>query len=60
MRIIGKTISGVVVKEASDDSEPLYQIFLEFTDGTHSEFYSHGKLSVAPAVCAGCRSRSRS
>jgi hypothetical protein len=44
--ILGKKISGVVVKEGED--EPKTQIFLLFSDGTHYEFYGiiHGTGGV--------------
>ena len=37
-QIIGKTISGVVVKESKNS--PRTQLFLLFNDGTYYEFYS--------------------
>ena len=36
-QIVGKTIAGVVVREA--ESEPKRQVFLVFTDETHFELY---------------------
>ncbi len=36
-QIVGKTIAGVVVREA--DSDPKRQVFLVFTDDTHFELY---------------------
>lgn len=38
-QIVGKTIAGVIVREA--DSEPRRQVFLVFTDDTHFELYGH-------------------
>lgn len=36
-QIVGKTIAGVVVREA--ENEPRRQVFLVFTDDTHFELY---------------------
>jgi|CXWL01.1.fsa_nt_gi hypothetical protein len=50
--IVGKTISGVVVKEA--DRLPRSQIYLLFSDGTYFEIYSgSGDMSGAGGVDVG-------
>lgn len=50
--VVGKTISGVVVKEA--DRLPRTQIFLLFTDGTYFEIYSgSGDISGAGGIDVG-------
>lgn len=36
-QIVGKTIAGVVIREA--DSDPRRKVFLVFTDETHFELY---------------------
>lgn len=38
--ILGKTITGVVVKEGTS---PTAQVFLTFSDGTYFEFYSRAE-----------------
>ena len=42
-QILGKTITGVVVKEHAGGS-PRSQVFLVFSDGTHYEFYSFDEI----------------
>ena len=50
--VVGKTISGVVVKEA--DRLPRTQIFRLFTDGTYFEIYSgSGDISGAGGIDVG-------
>ena len=54
--LLGKTISGVVLREAKDaHSTPATCLFLLFDDGTAYEFYSHdGPISpTAGLVQAG-------
>lgn len=41
--IVGKTISGVVVKERDHTKGITWHMYLFFTDGTSIEFYRHDK-----------------
>jgi len=41
-RIVGKTISGVIVKES--EREPRSQVFLLFAGGTYYELYSGAEI----------------
>jgi hypothetical protein len=45
--IVGKTISGVIVKEG--DETPRSQVFLLFTDGTYYELYSDSRIQAPKA-----------
>ena len=57
-QIVGKTISGVVVKEA--DRLPRMQVYLLFTDGTYFEIYSgSGDMSWASCLDVGSIERVR-
>ena len=51
-QILGKTISGIVVKENTNAySRPQSQVFLMFTDGTYYEIY--GDLSFTGGIDRG-------
>lgn len=44
-QIIGKTITGVVIKRAKGGEIPRSMLFIKFDDGTYYEFYSmHGEI----------------
>lgn len=46
-QIIGKTISGVFIKENQKSGHPCSQVFLTFDDGSCYEFYSSdGSIST--------------
>lgn len=47
--IVGKTVTGVIVKE-SRRSSPSAQLFLLFSDGTYFEFWSWGEYSGLSAA----------
>jgi hypothetical protein len=49
--IVGKTISGVIVKEG--DRTPRSQVFLLFTDGTYYELYSDSRIQGTKGVDKG-------
>jgi len=51
--IIGKTISGVLVKESPDPTPPASQVFLVFDDGTYYEFFSNSKICGAGGIDEG-------
>jgi hypothetical protein len=51
--IIGKTITGVVVKEGPRPNLPRTQVFLIFSDGTYYEFYSDSNITGAGGVDKG-------
>jgi hypothetical protein len=51
-QIIGKTISGVLVKE-SQGGDPTSQAFLVFDDNTYYELYSSRKICGASGVDPG-------
>jgi len=46
--ILGKTISGVIVKEG--DETPRGQVFLLFADGTYYELYSDARIQGTKGV----------
>ena len=48
--LIGKTISGIVVKQGGPVRQ---QIFLLFSDDTYFEIYSNDGLNYSGAVCSG-------
>lgn len=51
-QIIGKTISGVIVKEM-EGGQPTSQVFLLFSDNTSYEFYSYSTICGAGGVDPG-------
>lgn len=51
-QILGKTITGVVVRENASDSLRS-QVFLVFSDGTHFEFYSQSEIVPIKGVRCG-------
>lgn len=56
-QILGKTISGVIVKRNSQGN-PSSQVFLLFDDDTHYELYADGAdISGAGGVDAGGRDK---
>ncbi len=51
--IVGKTISGIVIKEGDS---PTTQLFLLFDDGTYYEFYSlGGPIATSSGLIPGGR-----
>lgn len=55
-KIIGKTISGVIVKENNYGGSPRAQLFLMFDDDTYYEFYVSGdKLNSTSDIDMGSR-----
>lgn len=50
-QLIGKTITGVVVKAAEYPARPAQQLFLVFADDTHYEVY--GELSLTGGLNPG-------
>jgi hypothetical protein len=54
-QIIGKRISGLVIKEAKNHNHsPRHQLFLLFDDGTYYEFYAHDcEISTTGGVVQG-------
>ncbi len=51
--IIGKTITGIVVKEGPRPKLPRTQVFLIFSDGTYYEFYSESIIKGTGGVDIG-------
>ena len=51
--IVGKKITGVVVREATWRSPPQTQLFLIFSDGTYYEFYSDSNITGTGGVDKG-------
>lgn len=51
-QIVGKTISGVIVKRAKDfNAKPQGQLFLLFDDNTAYEFYSYDSPIINTGGC---------
>ncbi len=56
--IVGKTISGVIVKEGN--SSPRSQVFLLFDDNTYYELYSQDHIGSAGGIDPGGATEVRS
>lgn len=53
-QILGKRITGVVIKERKGEGHPRGQLFLVFEDGTYYEFYTpFDTISTTGGVCRG-------
>ena len=53
-QLLGKTITGVITKQAKGTGSPQHQVFLLFSDGTYYEFYSvEGTVALASRVDQG-------
>lgn len=53
-QIIGRRISGVVIKRAKEGGHPTNQLFLLFDDGHYYEFYTTGcSISTTAGVSRG-------
>lgn len=51
--IVGRTITGVTIKESSDGRPPKHQVFFEFEDGSYFELFSESAMSPANLGAGG-------
>lgn len=54
-QLLGKTLTGIVIKTSTKSGPPQFQLFLCFTDNTYYEIYGLASLSGAGGVDAGGR-----
>lgn len=51
--VVGKTITGVIVKESNHSSCDFTQLFLVFSNNTYYEIYAHAPISTAGGLDPG-------